>query len=420
MQQEAPAWSTFSRISFRIAFIYFLLFFNPFASLFVYPLAPLVSFLNSHLFHIRPELNMNGGGSGDTSFDWALVFTYGILAVGGAFVWTLLDRKRKHYSELNYWLCLILRYMLAAVSFNYGIWKVFALQMTFPSLSQLATPLGDYLPMRFSWMFIGYGGPYQIFSGVAEVLVALLLVWRRTALLGALLAVGVFANVVMLNFSYDIPVKIKSSHLLVLSLFLVWQERKRLLAFFVQNKEVLPSSVFERPFTEKWKKNLGVSLKLLFFVLYFGVQVFFSYNTFAERQASSTRVLQPVEPGIYHVELFVKNGDTIPESLANSERWRDVVFDYNGEGSMSARDTIFFMSYGRAYFGYQPDSMGKQLEIRAFRQRIANFAMDLSESDRMILNGSKGEDSLHVVLRKLDRHFPLADRQFHWISEWAQ
>ncbi len=27
--------------------------------------------------------------------------------------------------------------------------------MGFPTTSQLATPLGDLLPMRFSWLFIG-------------------------------------------------------------------------------------------------------------------------------------------------------------------------------------------------------------------------------------------------------------------------
>ncbi len=43
--------------------------------------------------------------------------------------------------------------------------------------------------------------------------------------------------------------------------------------------------------------------------------------------------------------------------------------------------------------------------------------MDLPEADRMILSGTKDGDSLHISLKKLNRHFPLTERQFHWISE---
>ena len=53
---------------------------------------------------------------------------------------------------------------------SYGIIKLFVLQMPFPQLSQLATPLGDLLPMRFSWLFIGYSVPYQFFSGAMETI----------------------------------------------------------------------------------------------------------------------------------------------------------------------------------------------------------------------------------------------------------
>ncbi|MBN7812467.1 hypothetical protein J0A68_16050 [Algoriphagus sp. H41] len=432
MLLQSPVWSVFGRISFRIAFVYFLLYFNPLQFLAVIPglywlpgtallpLDALTFFLNDQLFHISPTLNQNGGGSGDTSFAWAQVFTMLALAVLGGLAWTFFGKKRTSYPVWQHGLCVFLRYSLAGISFSYGILKVFAMQMHFPNLSQLATPLGDYLPMRFSWMFIGYSGPYQIFSGLAEVAVALLLVWRKTALLGALLAVGVFANVVMLNFSYDIPVKIYSLHLLILSVFLVWQERERLFAFFVQNKAVLPSSLYEKSWAKKWQNSGRLVLKVFFFLSSFGYTTYNYYNYYSQYHATKDLVMDPVEPGIYHVEVFVKNGDTIPESLADAQRWRDVVFDYNGSGSIAANDSSLRMRYGRAYFVYQPDSLGERIEWRNYSAEshpVASFDMDLSEKGKMILRGAKGDDSLQVVLRKLDRHFPLTERQFHWISE---
>ena len=85
--------------------------------------------------------------------------------------------------------------------------------MIFPNQSQLATPLGDFLPMRFSWMFIAYSTPYQMFSGAMEVLAGLLLFNRKTITLRLCVATSVFLNVMVLNLCYDIPVKIFSIHL---------------------------------------------------------------------------------------------------------------------------------------------------------------------------------------------------------------
>lgn len=102
-QLSKPNWSFFGRISFRIAFIYYLLFFNPLQflaeipvlnwvpQLVMLPLDALVYFLNDQFYRIRPQLNSMGGGSGDTSFAWAMQFTTLLLGIFGAVIWTLFD-----------------------------------------------------------------------------------------------------------------------------------------------------------------------------------------------------------------------------------------------------------------------------------------------------------------------------------------
>ena len=129
-----------------------------------------------------------------------------------------------------YWLRLIVRYYIASAALSYGIIKLFLLQMPFPTLSQLATPLGDLLPMRFSWLFIGYSAPYQFFSGAMETTAGLLLLNRRTVTAGLFAATGAFLNVVMINLSYDVPVKLYASHLLFACLFLLALDAPRLVA----------------------------------------------------------------------------------------------------------------------------------------------------------------------------------------------
>ena len=176
---------------------------------------------NDWFLHVKHPLNTEGYGSGDTSYAWAEFYTIIILSFVFALLWNFLGRKNKESPTIFYWLITLIRYYIASVAFTYGFIKLFALQMPFPTLSQLATPLGDFLPMRFSWMFIGYSQPYQFFSGFMEVTVGLLLLYRRTIPLGLIVGLGVFINVFVMNMCYDIPVKLYSMEIVICYLFLL-------------------------------------------------------------------------------------------------------------------------------------------------------------------------------------------------------
>src|SRR5205814_8206926 len=125
--------------------------------------------------------------------------------------------------------------------------------MPFPALSQLATPLGDLLPMRFSWLFIGYSGPYQFFSGVMETTAGLLLLHRRTVTAGLFAATGAFLNVVVINLPYDVPVELYSLHLLFACVFLLAVASKRLLPFLVLNQRTPPTRASDATVAKPWR-----------------------------------------------------------------------------------------------------------------------------------------------------------------------
>src|SRR5437899_11151387 len=97
-----------------------------------------------------------------------------------------------------------------------------------PALDRLVQPFGDASPMGLAWTFVGASPAYEIFTGTGELLGGLLLTMQRTTLLGALVAAGVMAHVVALNFCYDVPVKLFSSHLLALALWLMIPDARRL------------------------------------------------------------------------------------------------------------------------------------------------------------------------------------------------
>src|ERR1044071_6897724 len=88
---------------------------------------------------------------------------------------------------------------------------------------------GGTSPMRLMWAFMGYSLPYTVFAGLAEVTGGVLLLWRRTATLGALVVAIVMTNVVLMNLCYDVPVKLFSTLLLVFAIAIGLPDARRLL-----------------------------------------------------------------------------------------------------------------------------------------------------------------------------------------------
>jgi hypothetical protein len=372
---------------------------------------------NALVFHVKDKL-VPVGGSGDTSYGWAQLWFLLSISFVGMIVWSIVQRKKKEYTKLNYWLCLFTRYYVSLVLFSYGIIKLFGLQMSFPNYSQLATPLGDYLPMRLSWLFLGYSTPYQFFSGFMEVFAGLLLLYRRTATLGVMVGTGVFVNVAMMNLSYDIPVKIYSLQMVLYCLFLLANEMDRILCFFVYNRPANTCSIYQYPFKKKWPRIARIGLKLLFIAIAVGGVIWESVEW--KKQESTRMNNMPFEAGVYDVTHFVVNNDTVPALITDTLRWQNIIFDNARSGSISTSDTSFRKLYNRAYFSYKADTVKHTFNIlKRFTDSVAVAALEYEIQDPNTIRfwGKRQYDSLSFVLTRSPRHFQLAEKQFHWLSE---
>jgi hypothetical protein len=421
-------WRGWQRVLFRFFFIFYCIFIGPWDFLSLIPGAAyvlryyyqvmdaLITFFNKNIFHIIPATKPPNG-NGDYPEQWMMVCTCLLLALVGCIIWSLADSTRKEYNKLNYWFSLGVRYAIALNGISYGIIKMFHLQMPFPSLSQFATPLGDYLPMRFSWMFIGYSSMYQFFSGIIELLAAVLLVFRKTATLGVLVATGVFLNVMMLNLSYDIPVKINSISLVVLCLYLLAQELPRLYRFFFL-QEARPSQIFVFPFATKKGRIIAVITKCVFVALALFSQL--DYISLRIKTLSQRKMPVPITAGIYDVITQTKMADTITVKMPDSVYWQNIVFDRGYEGSIKTADTRFRQRYGRAYFNFEIDTASKLIWLKRSPVDsvfVARFSYNVKDSVWIELFSYPRRDSMYVLLRKRIMPFPLAERPFHWVSE---
>jgi hypothetical protein len=247
------SWPLWQRLSFRFLLCYYALyaFPGPLSSLLVNTgLAWLFDFVDLGWQAITTWCDARGWapyevihqqtGSGDTGHAFAQMLVTALLSVVATIVWSLVQRGPAGHPRLGRWLHLVVRFDLAFALLNYGAAKLYSSQFGEMSLDRLTQEIGDTWPMTMVGTFMKASPPYEVFGGVGEVLGCLLLFHRRTALLGAFVAIGVMTNVCALNWLCGVPVKLFSAHLLLEAVLLLAPFRRSLWALFVSNQPSTP------------------------------------------------------------------------------------------------------------------------------------------------------------------------------------
>jgi uncharacterized membrane protein YphA (DoxX/SURF4 family) len=411
--------SALSRIGIRFTFLYFLLY-----CYFGLPIIPFAGdwlatpidrawrlicpWIAVHVFHLSgPVTQYHPTGSGDTTLDYIRVFCYAVLAALGALLWSTLDRKESRSQMLYPWVRLILRFYLAAVLLFYGFSKIFPLQFPAPDFIRLSETFGEASPMGLLWAFMGASQPYEMFSGVAEVIPGLLLLFRRTTTVGALIAVAVLSNIVALNFCFDVPVKLFSSHLLLMALFLLVADSTPLWNFFMLHHPAQLRGVGIPRWERRALRASAVALQILVIgdALYGAIHTNYAYYKQSGAVANENRLLS----GVWELDVA---SDSSSRSAANEGEWRRLYMPPTGRlGVRTATGTLL-------RFTSSADEKTHTLHLKGWRNdHVADLSYLLADN-HLILTGTI--DRKHVDLRyhRLDSgRFLLTTRGFHWISE---
>lgn len=426
---ETPRWHFGTKIAFRFAFIYFL-FYTLYVPLHLFPIPPIpqianaygslwnatVLWVSNHVLHLHYDFSQGklntAAGSKDTMHAYIEVLCYLVIAAVATIVWSLLDRNRPNYQRLHKWFMVYLRLVLAAGMIPYGATKIFPWQFPAPTLSKLVQRYGDSSPMGLLWTFMGASPSYSFFGGATELLAGMLLVVPRLATLGALVCIGVMSNVLMLNLGYDVPVKLGSTNLLLMAGFILAPDLKRLADFFVLNRRVEPA--IERPlFRRLWLNRAAVALQVAFGV------VLLSYNLYQSdhraKQAAAFRATAPLY-GIWSVEQFKLDGNTVTSLLPDQPNWQRIVFDSPADGTVQPRRG----PNEHVFLRFDPQRRIFTMTAEDDPHWIAEFAYEKPQPDRVILTGSVDGHPASTTLQKEDESkFLLKSRGFHWIQELA-
>lgn len=436
---EPAYWSAAQKIAFRFFMIFFLLyiFFNPngvlpysdnLQAIYIQPFYKLVPWIGAHILHLNKPIAIAITGSGDTSYDYIIILLIFLMSIIGTAVWSVTGRNTSNYKKLLYWLIVVVRYYVAITMISYGLYKVIKLQFPAPSFSRLLEPIGKFSPMGLAWTYMGYSSAFNYFTGFAEIITGLLLFCRRTSMLGAIVGFVVAANIMAINYCFDVPVKLLATTLVIMCLFLILRDANRLINFFFRNREALPSNLAPRRFKTKWKNTTLVVIKyvLIIYTLYFGLA-----DALAREKQFGAKAKKPPLYGIYNVEVFIKNSDTLKPLITDTTRWRRFMISRIGSAQIQMMDDSI-----RRY-SFKPDV--KKRSVIAYTDadtthkfhltynltkpglaELKNFK-GVNKTDTatyLVIKGEWKKDSVEVWMRRLNPNgFPLLQRGFHWVNE---
>ena len=415
MQQDLALkpWTAFQKFLFRFVFSYVLLFINSFS--FPHSIIPDIGKYTSPYFEIPvkwfADTFLKEGGAytveliSDSTGMYihaaVLIFISAIICL----VWGLADRKRENYQKLFYWFTVIVRYYLAMQLLTYGYSKIFKWQFYLPEPNILYTSVRDTPRDLLYWITMGSSRPYTLFMGLVEIAAACLLFFRKTFLLGALISAGILMNVVMVNFCFDISVKLYSCFLFLLAAILIVPALKKLFFFFIANKTEY-STAYAPVYS--FKKQRLVYLLCKTFVICFMVTdalwMYAAANNFNDDAAA-----RPLFNGAYEVTVFIRNKDTLAPLTTDSLRWKRVFIHRRGyfiTQNMKDETQDYKLEY---------DTANHFLLIEEYNDKIKRFLKyELFNGNLFTLRGKRGNDSLEIRLKKIDmQNLPLLKNEFN-------
>jgi uncharacterized membrane protein YphA (DoxX/SURF4 family) len=375
----------------------------------VWPMRAITEWWGARVFGVTAPLV--AGNSADTLFHWVQLSWLLVLSAVIAAVWIGLDRgpgAARRDARVRRWFLLFLRLALAAQMLYYGMAKVIPSQFPPPGLVTLVEPVGASSLSDLMWTFVGAAPPYQLFTGLAELLAGLLLLTPITATAGALLALADMTQVFVLNMAYDFGLKQLSFHLLVIAAVVLAPEARRLAAA-LSGRAVGPSP--QPPLFSTARANrTAVWLQLAL-----GVYLVISFAALSQRYwyaEGGGRAPRSPLYGIWNVEQLSVDDRVQDPALNDYERrWRRVIFD-------EARAAVFQRTDDSlAHFTASIEG-GERLLLRrrASPTWLATFRVDRPAPDRLVLDGEMDGQRIRMRLSRVELDtFRLLQSRFRWV-----
>ncbi|GHN00565.1 hypothetical protein WSM22_20540 [Cytophagales bacterium WSM2-2] len=401
----------------RFIFCYWILYIFPYGFEYIYALntndlsfwTPIVPWFGKTFLGWTFNLENLAKGF-DSKYDFARFILCALISILAAIVWVFIDSKYKlKYQKLGTLTMTILRYHVGFTMILYGLSKVFLLQFGQMGVDSLELTFGEVSPMSLLWTFMSYSKFYSIITGLIEVVGGVLLLFRVSTFLGAIISFAAMVNVVLIDIGYDVTVKMFAIHLLLMTIVLLKDDIRRMFDFFVLNKATEPNHY--TPLFANKKIAYAIKYPMIFLFVFTTVKMLGERIDFLYKKTNiSIRKL-------YTVEDFVVNGDTIPPLQTDVNRWKS--FSIGGYSYAPEMLTIKNMSNAKTQYNYKADTVKKTLVFYPAADSTDKYYMTYSRINQsVVFKGLHKKDSIVVKTKPTaPNEYRLTRRGVRWVRD---
>lgn len=334
-------------------------------------------------------------GSGDTLARWLQMLGVVMISALLGLSWSI-DRTRTNDEAVADFARDYARLGLSVAMVVYGASKTFGFQMPLLNDVLAGGTYAESSPMGLLWRFMGFSPFYQHFAGALELGGGLLLTTRRTTTLGALVSIAALTNVVLVNFCFDVPVKLYSSLYLLTALFLAWPDVLKLLAFLLLRISPVPrdeSAKYLTGWRVRWVRRAVFPLAAISALV----------HTVGEMNSDGHQT--PVTTSM--------KGVYVPLSQSPATLWSRVSLT----GNFLRVDTF---DHSKIAGRYTPDEGKHLLHFKSFDQPPVESDLHWDAAgDDVHLSGNLGGKEIDLHLRNTKpSEGLLMTRGFHWVQEF--
>lgn len=385
-------------------FVFYCIVFFPFpfnlinvqASITEFIFGRLIGFTGHTLFGIP---NLNTRIVSDSLSMYILVLLLLLLSVLSVTLLIFVKKWKQHSEKVTGFIYKASCYYLIVILLTYGLSKVFKNQFYIPEPNTLYTPMGYVDKELLFWSSMGTSNTYSFFLGAMELLAAILLVFRRTRLVGVLMSLMIALNVVATNFGFDIQVKLFSLFLLFLSLYLLAPYYERLFRFFFREDKIIdpmPAVKTSKTFLQQFFKWFIVGLLFM--------EALYPFLT--RKSLNDDRASRPFLHGVYEVTQVIAGRDTIPIAASPVKR-----FFVHRSGQVIFQDRQDFISRTRLKL----DDNGSIIHTdETGRQTRIPYTYDRNDSE-LVFHYHIVDRIYELTGKALDwRKLPALRKGFHW------
>jgi hypothetical protein len=313
-------------------------------------------------------------------------------------IWSVLDHRRPAYPSLNRWLRLYARYALALVMLTYAVVKIVPTQFGYLTPGDLIRPLGQINRFWVLWNFMVVSTSYTVFTGLVELLGCVLLFFRRTSLLGALLLAGALVNVFAMDLAYDVlGAAMVAGTLIVLVTIVVGPYLAPLFRVLVRGAaERMP----DEPTTALARWRYAPAVKVVLLVLLVSARV---DDGLAQRRSYFGRGRAIY--GVFDVASFSRAGVVVTPLANDAATWTRIASDGRyGAGGLSVQ----YANAAVRQFRLDDDAATQSWTLRDGSGTVATLHYVAAADGTLSLDGRIGGDEVRMHLRPVDMQtFPL-------------